>query len=440
MVVQDAAKIVDSLEDLLEQLGKGSESELYPATENKGFLDAMSIINAINPSQVTQAIIHGKYNPERLHKVIEELKHNNQNPSLYKIAMSEVASLSSTLTNVISMLDSQDKSLSTLRRYERLTRSTLNNLLEYLKKEEENSCIVGSFLWDLKKGESWVLGPGSVFLSAGVSRDTLFREVYMRNESASFSSKALQSIRTSFKRWITGETCSLDYFVAIEDNAKLGISSEEIGGNLYEISLERSPIIARKEVYFGSQEDVLFRAYMPIKKVKATLEEEFNHYVECESLKNSLFGHMMQNIAKNKFALRQHINTIKNWIYGPGWIYQRFDTIGPKNKVLFQIDGDMVCEELNKGEKITLDPRNAYAWDSSVEYSIKPYGKKWELFMRGTVPYHVEFSGPGRVWLSDKGYSSGYVGLVFTPAHWVYTAIRIVDNLFGYLNPLRYLE
>lgn len=49
--------------------------------------------------------------------------------------------------------------------------------------------IVGTFTWTLNKGESWILGPDSVFKMRDITRISLFREAYMLEENASWWTK-----------------------------------------------------------------------------------------------------------------------------------------------------------------------------------------------------------------------------------------------------------
>ena len=38
-----------------------------------------------------------------------------------------------------------------------------------------------------------------------------------------------------------------------------------------------------------------------------------------------------------------------------------------------------------------------------------------DRLLRGSVPFQVEFEGPGRVWLSNMSFADGYLGSIFTP-------------------------
>jgi uncharacterized protein (AIM24 family) len=271
--------------------------------------------------------------------------------------------------------------------------------------------LVGSLLWRLKKGDLWVLAPESAFLFTDCWRKTLVREAYRLDEPATRTQMWRDGIKTIARRWITGEPLLLDLYIAEEDGAELGISSDELGGTLYSVSVERGPIISRKSVYFGSQKGVMLRAESPLRGIS--------------------FGVGWSKIRE----------ILKTTAYGPGWIFQRFVPRHGSDQLqlILQIDGDIYFRDLVAGETLRADPRHAYAWEETVGQRLVKFGSVMDRLLRGSIPFQVEFQGPGRVWLSNMSFSDGYLGHIFTPSHWVFKVQEVVRRFLGYLNPFNWL-
>ena len=64
------------------------------------------------------------------------------------------------------------------------------------------------------------------------------------------------------------------------------------------------------------------------------------------------------------------------------------------------------------------------------------FGGIADRLLRGSIPFQVEFEGPGRVWLSNMSFADGYLGNIFTPCYWVFRIHEGIRNLLGHLNPL----
>jgi hypothetical protein len=369
----------------------------------------------------------------RLYSILSDMRCNSllakdRIKELYPIAMSEVASLSDTIQDTISKVDKQGKSMETLRRYERATRQqlravkeSLEELLKELKKEEEGYSIVGSFLWNLKKEDVWVLGPESAFTFKDIWRRAIVREAYMLDEDKGFFQKWKNRLATAFRRCITGESVLFDLYISESDNAQLGISSDEIGGNLYFINVDRN-IIGRRAVYFGNQRGIMMRAKCPLGDAVSSFMQIGRYALKGEKLKPKLKG---------------IVSNLKKTVYGPGWIFQRFIPIKDEKQygLLMQMDGDMYCRNLAEGETLRLDPRFIYAWDESVDYDLVKFGNVGERLLRGTIPFHTEFKGPGRIWFSNKSFEEGYLGSLFTPSHWLYKTKEFISSLLDKINP-----
>jgi len=132
---------------------------------------------------------------------------------------------------------------------------------------------------------------------------------------------------------------------------------------------------------------------------------------------------------------------LKRAAYGPGWVFQKFVLRegAAGQTIILQIDGDVYHRELGAGETMRTDPRHAYAWDASVSYRLVKFGNIGDRLLRGSVPFQVEFCGPGRLWLSDASFGDGYLGSVFTPSHWVFRLQQALRRLLGLLNPTSWL-
>ena len=95
----------------------------------------------------------------------------------------------------------------------------------------------------------------------------------------------------------------------------------------------------------------------------------------------------------------------------------------------------MYYRDLAEGETIRTDPRHAYAWDATVSRRLVKFGGILDRMIRGSIPFQVEFEGPGRLWLSNLSFGDGYLGEVLTPSYWVYRIHSAVRRLFASLNP-----
>ncbi len=254
---------------------------------------------------------------------------------------------------------------------------------------EDGFSLVGRFIWEMHRGDSWTVGPESVFIMRDISRRQLFREAYMLARGGSAWVKTKQVFQTIVRRFLTGEPLILDLYYAENDNAMLGISTDQIGSYLCRVTVD-GPIIARKGVYFASQRDVQLRVWWP-----------------------------------------QGPQRWKKFVYGVGYVFQRFEVIenGTQGDILFQIDGDMELAVLKPDERLLIDPRHAYAWDASVSQHLVRFGPIWDQLLRGLIPYYTEFRGPGRVWYSTEGFSSGFLGYWGTPTAWLRLALDRVVGL-----------
>jgi len=273
------------------------------------------------------------------------------------------------------------------------------------------SGVVGSFVWKLSRGDRWILGPDAAFLFKHCWRKTLVREAYMLDLPTTRQKMWKDALKTVARRWITGEPFLLDLYIAEQDEAELGISSDEIGGALYAVSVEHCALISRKSVYFGSQPDLSLRVTSPL-----------------QSLRRGM-------------SLREVTEVLKRTAYGPGWVFQRFVARAGGNgrTIILQIDGDVYHRELSAGETVRTDPRHAYAWGETVAFRLVKFGNVGDRLLRGSVPFRVEFQGPGRLWLSNASFGDGYLGGVFTPSHWVFRLQMAGRRLLSFLNPATWL-
>jgi uncharacterized protein (AIM24 family) len=253
--------------------------------------------------------------------------------------------------------------------------------------------IVGSFDWTLDhEGDALLLGPASVYTHEGATRQNLWRELYMLDRPASPGRRTIEFLQTAARRWLTGEPIIQDKYTARRDQAVLGISTDQVGGNIIPLDLMHDlptqVLIARRGVYFGSQEGIMLRVRSP------------------------------SGIARK--------------IYGPGLFLQEFRVVEGYEKrtvVLLQIDSEVRFKHLAEHETFTMDALNAYAWESSVTFGLVKFGSVTGRLIRGDIPYWIQFKGPGKLWYSTSSFPNGYIGWYFTPAHWVYILREFVTSL-----------
>jgi hypothetical protein len=270
--------------------------------------------------------------------------------------------------------------------------------------------LVGSLVWRLRKGDLWVLAPESAFLFTDCWRKTLLREAWMLGRETPPRQKYLEGLATMARRWITGEPMLLDLYVAERDGAELGISSDELGGNLYATQVDSGPVICRKAVHFGSQRGLMLRPTSPLKRLRRGMRWP------------------------------EIVRVLKRAAYGPGWIFQRFTPLDDEeNTLILEIDGDVYYRELEPRETLRTDPRHSYAWDETVSWRLVRFGSITDRLLRGSVPFQIEFEGPGRIWLSNMSFGDGYLGSVFTPSHWFFYAQQLVLRVLRALNPFTWV-
>ena len=253
--------------------------------------------------------------------------------------------------------------------------------------------IVGGLQWNLeKKGDSLLLGPASVYTHEGATRENLWRELCMLSSETAWPRKMKQVLLTALRRLLTGELIIQDKYTATRDDAVLGISSNIVGGNIVQVDLSTElathVLIARKGVYFGSQEGVKLRVFSP--------------------------------------------PGLGRKVYGPGLFFQMFgiaDNYRHRPVLFLQIDSEVILKELAQGETLRLNTLNAYAWESSVDFSLIEFGSVVGRLLRGDLPYWVEFRGPGKIWYSSSYFTHGYIGWYFTPAYWIYAIREFVMTL-----------
>ncbi len=272
---------------------------------------------------------------------------------------------------------------------------------------ERGAKLVGSKDFELSKGRL-VLPPDTVFkYGFGVDRKPILREPWMIG--ATGRSVLVDILMTTTRRFFGGERLYLDLYGpkddALKGSTSISVSSDAVGSQLVEIPIYE-PIIARKGVFFGSEEGVRFGITGPLFE-----------------------------IGRNRRGIGE---SLRRAAYGPGPILQSFSAVPGKegSKVILGFDGDWEETTLGKGElSDAYDPRHVYAWDEGVSFELVPFGRRMDLLLRGELRYYIQFEGPGRLWTSNSGYSDGYWGKVCTPAHWVHSAMSTVTSLIGKLIP-----
>lgn len=269
---------------------------------------------------------------------------------------------------------------------------------------EDPRGIAGSQDIKMGRGEKLVISPCGVFQYKDVRR----RPAWADPSVAGLEGLALWKDRLAMsgRRFIGGEAMIQDVYEALSDEAMIRVSSDLIGGQLETIELEDRKVVARKAVFFGSGSDVKFRLTSPLDDSRMSRTQR-----------------------------------IKLAAYGPGPVLQEFscDSKARNRRLIMNFEGDWEVRHLGNGELLeSTDPTHLYAWDDSVKLELVPFGNKFDLLFRGAIHYFVKAHGPGRVWFSNMGYTTGYWGNLCTPAHWIYEAVsvapRMVANAFGLLK------
>ena len=332
----------------------------------------------------------------------------------------ELNNLYNKIEDTLDAVEKQSKTFKrtteTLKRYGRETRQlvretkgTLKNLVVFLKKEREESghipvTIVGSFDLELNNGEGLAMSPGATFTyEKGITRKVIYKQPYMFNNKVSF----LEKISCGFKRLIVGESFLLDYYFSGRNHARLGISSDEVGGNILRLNLkdlESRELIARPKSYFGNETGVKFDVEFPLK---------IN--LGCDLFKRE------DKIIRGGFGRA---------IYGPAYVFQKFQIVPKEERtnVFLHVNGDAKLKNLGNGEILRLDPRFISAWESRVDWELTKFGSRVSRIIRGDIPYWVRFKGPGKVLYSDVSFSEGYLGYWFTPLCWGYKIKQYISS------------
>lgn len=334
-----------------------------------------------------------------LEQIIRAIRHNPSDQQLYRSAMGEVALLNQDVEEMQYRIERLESGQHSLRNYYKALKGALTRLRKEMASPEEASWVGSSHI-TLNKGDQWVFSVAAAYTFTGVDRKVIAREPYMYDQNHD-GSAFLDATKTLFRRWATGEPLLLDLYTAQEDGATLSISTDQIGGNLYKIMVD-SPLIVRKAIYFGSQRDVIFRAHTPFSSLTWDT------------------------------SLGEAGAVVKDALYGPSWIYQRFlPGEGDQRTLYLNIEGDCVCETLGENDSLLLSPEHSKAWDPSVRHELVRFGRIHERLLAGSPPYIVKFSGPGRIWYSNASSIDGYFGYVATPANLVNRVFTKVKGMIS---------
>lgn len=83
---------------------------------------------------------------------------------------------------------------------------------------------------------------------------------------------------------------------------------------------------------------------------------------------------------------------------GEGFILQKVEG---KGDVFFELDGEIVEQELSKGEVLLVDPGHLAVMESTVDYSITTVKGIKNMFLGGEGLFFAKLTGPGKVWLQS---------------------------------------
>ncbi len=153
-------------------------------------------------------------------------------------------------------------------------------------------------------------------------------------------------------RVLSGDTLFFNFFTAQSDNQEIGFSAYS-PGKILPFRLDgSSTIIGQKNAFLAAEKSVDVDIYLR-KKLGA-----------------GLFG-------------------------GEGFILQKFSGNG---MVFLEVDGEVVEQELQPGEKLLVDPGHIAAMEETIDFDIERVkGAKNIMFGEGL--FFAKLQGPGKVWL-----------------------------------------
>ena len=99
--------------------------------------------------------------------------------ALDALVNSLIQSIEPKIEEILRAQREQEKTVETFATHQRRLKARVEELLQYLIEEEEEYSLVGNFIFELSAGESWTLGPESVFKMKDITRSLLLREAYM---------------------------------------------------------------------------------------------------------------------------------------------------------------------------------------------------------------------------------------------------------------------
>lgn len=153
-------------------------------------------------------------------------------------------------------------------------------------------------------------------------------------------------------RALSGDSIFLNFFTAQADNQEIGFASG-FPGKIIPIELNGRTIIAQKNSYLASEEDV------------------------------DISMHFKKKIGRGIFG-------------GEGFILQKFTGNG---MLFLEIDGDVVEYDLAPGEKMLIDQGHLAAMEKTVDFDIERVKGAKNMLLGGEGLFLGKLTGPGKVWI-----------------------------------------
>lgn len=162
-----------------------------------------------------------------------------------------------------------------------------------------------------------------------------------------------------FARAVTGEGMFQNKYKAVSDKQEIVFASS-LPGEIIHLEMNGQTIIAQKNAYLASTEDVDF-----------------------------------------EIALTKRFST--GLLGGEGFVLQK---LSGRGDLFLEADGSLMEYDLNYGESLLVDPGHVFMFDETVDYSIETVKGFKNLMFGGEGAFLVKLAGPGKVLLQSMPIST----------------------------------
>lgn len=162
-----------------------------------------------------------------------------------------------------------------------------------------------------------------------------------------------------FARAVTGEGMFQNRYKAVSDRQEIAFASS-LPGEIIHVEMTGQTIIAQKNAYLASTEDVAFEV-----------------------------------------ALTKRFST--GFLGGEGFVLQKFSGRGD---LFLEADGSLTEYNLTYGEDLLVDPGHVFMFDETIDYSIETIKGFKNIMFGGEGAFLVKLTGPGKVLLQSMPIST----------------------------------